>query len=44
MPNKFCMGGVNNVAGPMTKKPVLSGIFDLEKLQIPRKMEWHKGC
>jgi hypothetical protein len=44
MPNNFCMGGENIVAGPMAKQRVFSGVFDPEKLHIPRKMEWHKGC
>jgi hypothetical protein len=44
MPNIFCMSYENIVAGPMTKQRVFSGFFDPEKLHIPRKREWHKGC
>jgi hypothetical protein len=44
MPEEICMGDENTVVGPMTKQPVFSRNFDPEKLQIPRKMKWHKGC
>jgi hypothetical protein len=44
MPNNFCMSGENIMVDSMTKQPVFSGIFDPEKMPIPRKMEWHKGC
>jgi len=44
MPNKFCMSGEEIVAGPMTKQRVFSKFFDQEKLHVPGKMEWHKGC
>ena len=43
-PNVFRVTAEGIVAGPMAKQLGFWEVFDPKKLQIARKIEWHKGC